>query len=123
MTIVQTGERCESRGDRAVVRVTCHHAVGNAKRERCVRRDRGAVNRKSSLCELCRECLFARYERVHLLSVREIRRPNHIDDGCRRICAAEKSFIQEILESQRRSEEHTSELQSRGHLVCRLLLE
>src|SRR5439155_4577968 len=27
------------------------------------------------------------------------------------------------LPSQRRSEEHTSELQSRGHLVCRLLLE
>src|SRR5690625_6937958 len=26
-------------------------------------------------------------------------------------------------ESQWRSEEHTSELQSRGHLVCRLLLE
>src|SRR5437660_8606032 len=26
-------------------------------------------------------------------------------------------------EIQRRSEEHTSELQSRGHLVCRLLLE
>src|SRR5690625_1597744 len=26
-------------------------------------------------------------------------------------------------ESRRRSEEHTSELQSRGHLVCRLLLE
>src|SRR5690625_6692991 len=25
--------------------------------------------------------------------------------------------------SRRRSEEHTSELQSRGHLVCRLLLE
>src|SRR5690625_7072978 len=30
----------------------------------------------------------------------------------------------EILEAYRlRSEEHTSELQSRGHLVCRLLLE
>src|SRR5690625_7029700 len=27
------------------------------------------------------------------------------------------------LTVQRRSEEHTSELQSRGHLVCRLLLE
>src|SRR5690625_5687810 len=27
------------------------------------------------------------------------------------------------LSSQARSEEHTSELQSRGHLVCRLLLE
>src|SRR5690625_7027989 len=30
------------------------------------------------------------------------------------------SFISEIKQ---RSEEHTSELQSRGHLVCRLLLE
>src|SRR5690625_6250185 len=28
-----------------------------------------------------------------------------------------------IFESDMRSEEHTSELQSRGHLVCRLLLE
>src|SRR5437870_7318585 len=28
-----------------------------------------------------------------------------------------------FLEHQHRSEEHTSELQSRGHLVCRLLLE
>src|SRR5207253_5487920 len=27
------------------------------------------------------------------------------------------------LRAHRRSEEHTSELQSRGHLVCRLLLE
>src|SRR5437660_7376535 len=27
------------------------------------------------------------------------------------------------LRGRRRSEEHTSELQSRGHLVCRLLLE
>src|SRR5690625_7082870 len=29
----------------------------------------------------------------------------------------------EILQVRQRSEEHTSELQSRGHLVCRLLLE
>src|SRR5207253_4405644 len=29
----------------------------------------------------------------------------------------------DVLEFLRRSEEHTSELQSRGHLVCRLLLE
>src|SRR5215510_16124253 len=28
-----------------------------------------------------------------------------------------------IVEPRHRSEEHTSELQSRGHLVCRLLLE
>src|SRR5690625_6726295 len=38
------------------------------------------------------------------------------------------SGIQELVEvitksSNLRSEEHTSELQSRGHLVCRLLLE
>src|SRR5690625_5771494 len=30
---------------------------------------------------------------------------------------------QAVLEFTERSEEHTSELQSRGHLVCRLLLE
>src|SRR5690625_6583135 len=29
----------------------------------------------------------------------------------------------ERIQAQARSEEHTSELQSRGHLVCRLLLE
>src|SRR5690625_5720126 len=29
----------------------------------------------------------------------------------------------EVEETRARSEEHTSELQSRGHLVCRLLLE
>src|SRR5690625_6374641 len=42
-----------------------------------------------------------------------------------------ESFIKEIKQSEdygdfsisSRSEEHTSELQSRGHLVCRLLLE
>src|SRR5690625_6232895 len=31
--------------------------------------------------------------------------------------------IEEVLYEYERSEEHTSELQSRGHLVCRLLLE
>src|SRR5207253_7951951 len=29
----------------------------------------------------------------------------------------------DLVARQKRSEEHTSELQSRGHLVCRLLLE
>src|SRR5690625_5961126 len=32
-------------------------------------------------------------------------------------------FSSTVSEVTRRSEEHTSELQSRGHLVCRLLLE
>src|SRR5690625_4332733 len=31
--------------------------------------------------------------------------------------------LQNIIHRDERSEEHTSELQSRGHLVCRLLLE
>src|SRR5437870_6608137 len=33
------------------------------------------------------------------------------------------SLLLEIAIERNRSEEHTSELQSRGHLVCRLLLE
>src|SRR5207253_10896571 len=47
------------------------------------------------------------------------------DHECRRQ-AVEPSPLPRGLEGQlqhRRSEEHTSELQSRGHLVCRLLLE
>src|SRR5690625_5440192 len=35
----------------------------------------------------------------------------------------EKEIQIEVELRSRRSEEHTSELQSRGHLVCRLLLE
>src|SRR5439155_20279360 len=33
------------------------------------------------------------------------------------------TFLWHEFMAQKRSEEHTSELQSRGHLVCRLLLE
>src|SRR5690625_4016161 len=41
------------------------------------------------------------------------------------ICAADAAHgtIMSVNNSLFRSEEHTSELQSRGHLVCRLLLE
>src|SRR5690625_5593811 len=34
-----------------------------------------------------------------------------------------KNHLWFVLMNAKRSEEHTSELQSRGHLVCRLLLE
>src|SRR5437870_6590185 len=34
-----------------------------------------------------------------------------------------RSVLGRVREDAERSEEHTSELQSRGHLVCRLLLE
>src|SRR5690625_5430070 len=35
----------------------------------------------------------------------------------------EESLLEHLQRALERSEEHTSELQSRGHLVCRLLLE
>src|SRR5690625_7061326 len=37
--------------------------------------------------------------------------------------AHKSESIKQYIDSDLRSEEHTSELQSRGHLVCRLLLE
>src|SRR5690606_42153671 len=44
-------------------------------------------------------------------------------DGLPVVRVAETAESVEILESETRSEEHTSELQSRENLVCRLLLE
>src|SRR5207253_11418000 len=43
--------------------------------------------------------------------------PDHEDE------VARVDVVVEIRGAESRSEEHTSELQSRGHLVCRLLLE
>src|SRR5690625_5579104 len=39
------------------------------------------------------------------------------------LLSAQRKYIRNSISAQSRSEEHTSELQSRGHLVCRLLLE
>src|SRR5439155_26179593 len=48
-----------------------------------------------------------------------------VDDPRPRVVVAARGFILEpgLDGPVARSEEHTSELQSRGHLVCRLLLE
>src|SRR5690625_6616135 len=46
----------------------------------------------------------------------------YTDDELSSEATSEESSVVQT-EGQRRSEEHTSELQSRGHLVCRLLLE
>src|SRR5207253_3834554 len=43
--------------------------------------------------------------------------------GSRCACSRSTTNIPKRLAGLSRSEEHTSELQSRGHLVCRLLLE
>src|SRR5690625_6933168 len=50
------------------------------------------------------------------------------DLGRRAILALRQNLVAKVMEHDnanlyQRSEEHTSELQSRGHLVCRLLLE
>src|SRR5690625_5984068 len=48
----------------------------------------------------------------------------HFDAWLDAIAAAERQILLEnYIVRDDRSEEHTSELQSRGHLVCRLLLE
>src|SRR5258708_28568750 len=47
---------------------------------------------------------------------------SHICYGCQRKCAIEPPNLS-IQHAGNRSEEHTSELQSPDHLVCRLLLE
>src|SRR5690625_5921378 len=46
-------------------------------------------------------------------------------DNMNTFCYNRKKYAQKVLNGsvKDRSEEHTSELQSRGHLVCRLLLE
>src|SRR3989442_7789868 len=38
-------------------------------------------------------------------------------------CVGRRQCLRALQQQERRSEEHTSELQSRPHLVCRLLLE
>src|SRR5690625_6576882 len=46
------------------------------------------------------------------------RRPDLLDDY--QLTKEEKNLLNKIKNEENRSEEHTSELQSRGHLVCRL---
>src|SRR2546429_2445943 len=51
---------------------------------------------------------------------RSLLRASRRDSSACRLCIDRNSFL---ARAKRRSEEHTSELQSRLHLVCRLLLE
>src|SRR2546422_8407657 len=54
---------------------------------------------------------------------RDRRRPRHPGKAELSPCAGSADSIRRRPRPGRRSEEHTSELQSRLHLVCRLLLE
>src|SRR2546422_7652856 len=51
------------------------------------------------------------------------RRDFHVDPSDEIFYMLRGDMVLEYIEGGRRSEEHTSELQSRLHLVCRLLLE
>src|SRR5207249_10823893 len=51
------------------------------------------------------------------------RPPRHHGLGCPAVVAGQIEFIVQASRDWSRSEEHTSELQSRFDLVCRLLLE
>src|SRR5690625_6020352 len=57
-------------------------------------------------------------KRAHINLENEQNRLDQISD-----LVDEYLYLADSLGYNRRSEEHTSELQSRGHLVCRLLLE
>src|SRR5690625_5331877 len=66
------------------------------------------------------------YPQAAILQVESIvKRPVIIDDmfAARDMVNLCLSLDHRVLDGLIRSEEHTSELQSRGHLVCRLLLE
>src|SRR5690625_5374502 len=74
-------------------------------------------------------CMVPRNEMLALLDEMRNAIPVELDDAQdvldnqdEIIRSAEERASQTIADAER-SEEHTSELQSRGHLVCRLLLE
>src|SRR5690625_6238922 len=66
------------------------------------------------------------YQSVIVACLRAIYRARLREEQLARasISLGQKRKLETLIdELQQRSEEHTSELQSRGHLVCRLLLE
>src|SRR5690625_6859289 len=59
----------------------------------------------------------------HTLAAQLLLRAQDRSVGLREALAGAIEAVRDLHEDGCRSEEHTSELQSRGHLVCRLLLE
>src|SRR5438445_6822393 len=62
---------------------------------------------------------FPRYKRVHSNAVQRVAENKNIPQ----LCKVKRLDSEMIACTKQRSEEHTSELQSRQYLVCRLLLE
>src|SRR5690625_6316215 len=78
--------------------------------------------------DICRDCYEAE-EKAFEIVYRFLSKRKNREATLKEIVEAtevEESLIIKFIKEKRlrtRSEEHTSELQSRGHLVCRLLLE
>src|SRR5690625_5903903 len=62
-------------------------------------------------------------DNIHRLSELKPAQHKHVRGAHDKRSAVEINNHRQLFIRIRRSEEHTSELQSRGHLVCRLLLE
>src|SRR5690625_4588709 len=95
--------------------------LGTSQRNRIVElcEEAEKKNRQINIVESARS-----YQEFEEISVEDIKSKTRayikIQDGCNQYCSY---CIIPFARGPIRSEEHTSELQSRGHLVCRLLLE
>src|SRR5207253_7572416 len=77
---------------------------------------------KAAVKAAAKTSIFENLQREALLQLH----PRRAQQGANRLgrsALAANDFSQVLGVHAQRSEEHTSELQSRGHLVCRLLLE
>src|SRR5690625_6619135 len=78
---------------------------------------------KVVLLNMLSESGFKKIETTSFTSPRAIPALGDADELMQSIKRNPKVTYSALVPNLRRSEEHTSELQSRGHLVCRLLLE
>src|SRR5207253_11037576 len=83
--------------------------------------DLGKVRLPACRATLCQQKL--RLQRLHRFAVRSLFSSSASCAGLRWVFGNDRSTSSCSRHTAERSEEHTSELQSRGHLVCRLLLE
>src|SRR2546422_3087782 len=67
--------------------------------------------------------LFRSQDDAGRLAAQQAARANRRQHQCKRVFRRDETRLRYKLPNRIRSEEHTSELQSRLHLVCRLLLE
>src|SRR5215510_16362300 len=113
-----SGEALGSYSSALVLReVAAIHVKGNSATTRNTAR--GSHSPKSRFCQVSSPTIAQSRRRTYTVSSTS----RHPRTGTMLSATAEPSPILPAPMLMLRSEEHTSELQSRGHLVCRLLLE